>query len=291
MTLPPALRERVEAGHGPVRATHPVGGGCIHSAARVELPGGPAFLKWGVAPPGLFGTEAVALDALRPRADGLTVPRVLGVADGNGTEPGWLLLEWLDTSPGTGGETLGRGLAALHAPAGGGWGWERDGWIGPLPQRNTPASSWAEFWWTRRLEPQLRSARDAGRSPGEPAEWSTLRERLPELLAPAEADRPSLLHGDLWSGNALALRGGGAALVDPAPYRAHREVDLAMSELFGGFPASFYAAYREMRPLLPGYRSGRRAIYQLYPLLVHLNLFGGGYLASTGEVLRSALAA
>jgi fructosamine-3-kinase len=110
------------------------------------------------------------------------------------------------------------------------------------------------------------------------------------VLAAAEEEGPSLLHGDLWSGNVLMLGSGEAALVDPAAYRGHREVDLAMAELFGGFAPGFLTAYREQRPLQPGYERGRRPIYQLYPLLVHLNLFGGGYSASVQRALRAALA-
>ncbi len=186
-------------------------------------------------------------------------------------------------------ERLGRGLAALHrAGRADGWGWMEDNFIGPLPQANAPAASWAEFWRTRRLEPQLELARRGGRMPGKAAEWDRLMDRLPELLAPAEADGPSLLHGDLWGGNVLAAPGG-PAIIDPAVYRGHREADLAMTELFGGFGDGFRAAYREAWPLQPGYPA-RRAVYQLWYLLIHVNLFGGGYGARTAAVLREALA-
>jgi fructosamine-3-kinase len=99
------------------------------------------------------------------------------------------------------------------------------------------------------------------------------------------------VHGDLWNGNVLVMEGGGPAFIDPAPYEGHREVDLAMTELFGGFDTGFYAAYEEGWPLLPGYRELRRYVYQLYYLLVHVNLFGGGYHARTATALRRALAA
>ncbi|HEX2092388.1 MAG TPA: fructosamine kinase family protein, partial [Longimicrobiaceae bacterium] len=166
-----------------------------------------------------------------------------------------------------------------------------DNFIGPLPQPNAPAAGWAEFWRDRRLEPQLRRARDAGHSPGPPADWERLFARLPGLLAPAERDGSSLLHGDLWSGNVVAGAGGEPWLVDPAAYRGHREVDLAMAGLFGGFSARFHAAYAEAWPLLPGYPEGRRAVYQLYYLLVHVVLFGGGYVERTRAALREALRA
>lgn len=136
--------------------------------------------------------------------------------------------------------------------------------------------------------PQLALARRAGRLPATEAEWARLLDHLPKLLAAAEDDGPSLLHGDLWSGNAMATADG-PALIDPAVYRGHREADLAMTELFGGFDARFHVAYREAWPLLPGYAEERRAVYQLYYLLVHVNLFGGGYVAQTAGVLRRAL--
>ncbi|MBW3569937.1 MAG: fructosamine kinase family protein [Gemmatimonadetes bacterium] len=258
---------------------------------RVELADGPVFVKYNAdAPPGLFAAEARGLDALRAAAEGLVVPRVLAWAEAEEGAPAWLALEWLHPSPRARdfGERLGRGVAALHrARREDGWGWMEDNFIGPLPQANAPAASWEEFWRVRRLEPQLELARAAGRLPGKVAEWDRLLDQLPELLAPAEADGPSLLHGDLWGGNVLAAPGG-PALVDPAVHRGHREADLAMTELFGGFGGGFHAAYGEAWPLQPGYPV-RRAVYQLWYLLVHVNLFDGGYGAQTAAVLREAL--
>ncbi|HEV2149755.1 MAG TPA: fructosamine kinase family protein [Longimicrobiaceae bacterium] len=296
MTLPAAVRRRVEARFGAVRDARPVGGGCVNPALRLELPDGPAFLKYNAdAPAGLFPAEARALRALRAAAgEELRVPEVLAAWDpaeeGAPGEPGWLLLEWIEPgAPGPGyDERLGRGLAALHRLADGRWGWEEDNFIGPLPQPNASTSTWAEFWRERRLEPQLRRARDAGYA-DDAREWARLLDRLPDLLGPAEEDGPALLHGDLWGGNVLPAATGEPALVDPAAYRGHREVDLAMSELFGGFAPRFRAAYAEARPLLPGYREGRRAAYQLFYLLVHVNLFGGAYVAQTRSALREAL--
>jgi protein-ribulosamine 3-kinase len=290
--IPDALRHALEARLGPVRGAAPVSGGCINHGMRVELADGPVFVKHNPdAPLGLFAAEARGLDALRAAADGLVVPRALAWAEAQGGAPAWLALEWLEPSRRAPdfAERLGRGLAALHrAGRGEGWGWMEDNFIGPLPQANTPAASWAEFWRARRLEPQLELARRGGKSPGKPAEWDRLMDRLPALLSPAEEDGPSLLHGDLWGGNVLTTSDG-PALIDPAVYRGHREADLAMTELFGGFGDAFYAAYREAWPLQPGYPK-RRAVYQLWYLLVHVNLFGGGYGAQTADVLRQALA-
>jgi fructosamine-3-kinase len=286
--LPESLRRSLGAYLGPVGEARAVSGGSINHAARVDGPNGAFFVKYSVeAPAGIFAAEARGLEALAAACSGLVVPRVLAVCDD--PEPGtpaWLALEWLEPVPRTAdvGERLGRGLAALHR-TGGAWGWDEDNFIGSLPQENAPAGSWAVFWWERRLEPQLRRARTAGRLPGREREWERLREALPRLLAPAEDDGPSLLHGDLWSGNVVATPRG-PALVDPAVYRGHREVDLAMTELFGGFGPDFHAAYEEAWPLRPGYREERRGVYQLFYLLVHVNLFGGDYVAQTAEVLR-----
>ncbi len=299
MTLPDAVRRRVEARWGPVREARPVGGGSISSALRLELPGGPAFLKHADgAPAGMFPAEARALEALRHAAGGdLRVPEVRAAFDpaeeGAPGEPGWILMEWIEPGPrGPGfGERLGRGLALLHRGTEGRIGWAEDNFIATLPQPNGEADEWAGFWRDRRLEPQLRRARDAGHAPGEARDWERLFAGLPGLLAPGDEVVPSMLHGDLWSGNVLASAAGEPCLVDPAVYLGHREVDLAMADLFGGFPERFHPAYEEVWPLLPGYREGRRAAYQLFYLLVHVNLFGGGYVARTRAALREALAA
>jgi len=291
--LPDAVRSEVEGALGTVRSAQPVGGGSISRAWRVGTADGTAFLKYhATAPAEMFAAEAAGLDALRSAAGGdLRVPTVLAIG-GDGDRGGWIALEWLEpASPGKDhAERLGRGLAAVHRNDGGGWGWERDNWIGSLPQENLPAPSWPEFWRDRRLAPQLALARRAGRLPAAEKEWERLFDRLPELLKAGDEDGPSLLHGDLWSGNALSTDAG-PAIIDPAVYRGHREVDLAMTELFGGFDPRFFAAYEDAWPLLPGYREHRRGIYQLYYLLVHVNLFGGGYVGQTAEVLHRLLAA
>jgi fructosamine-3-kinase len=292
--IPDALRSAVEARLGPVRGARNVGGGCINHGMRLELADGPVFLKYNAsAAPGMFAAEARGLLALREAADGeLIVPRPLAWAEAEGGVPAWLAMEWLEPASRSGdfAERLGRGLAGLHGLATDDedqWGWMEDNFIGALPQENGWAGDWPEFWRTRRLEPQLRMARSAGRLPGREADWDRLFARLPDLLGDAEADGPSLLHGDLWGGNVLATADG-PALIDPAVYRGHREADLAMTELFGGFGERFYAAYRETWPLLDGYEA-RRPVYQLWYLLVHVNLFGGGYVEQTAAVLREAL--
>jgi fructosamine-3-kinase len=289
VTLPAAVRASVERQVGAIRSVAPVGGGCISDTYRVESGARPIFLKHhAAAPAGMFAAEADGLRALRAAAgDALRVPAVVAIDDA-GDAAAWIALEWLEPGPrGPGfGERLGRGLAALHrAKTAGGWGWPRPNFIGSLPQENAPSPSWGEFWRDRRIIPQLRQAADAGRDTGPRRLWERLLDRLPELLVEAEEDGLSLLHGDLWSGNVLSASGD-PAIIDPAVYRGHREVDLAMAELFGGFDARFHAAYAEAWPLCPGYRELRRGIYQLYYLLVHVTLFGGGYTAQALATLR-----
>ena len=289
--IPGALRRAAEAHLGPIHSASPVSGGCINNGLRVLTDAGPVFLKYNPqAPPGMFAAEAHALDQLREQAAELVVPRVMAHAEADGDAPAWIALEWLEPAARSPEflERLGRGLAQMHrAAVDRSWGWERDNYIGSLPQANTPAASWSGFWRERRIEPQLDLARGAGRLPGRQADWERLLDRLPAILAPAEEDSPSLVHGDLWSGNVLSTAAG-PALIDPATYRGHREVDLAMADLFGGFGSRFHAAYGEAWPLQTGY-DVRRPVYQLYYLLVHVNLFGGGYVQQTSAVLQEVL--
>lgn len=269
----------------------PVTGGCIHQTVRLSTNlREDFFLKWALGPVSdVFAAEADGLRALGDSTD-LTVPEVIGYSDA-GKKPAWLLLEYIpqgSPSPNYA-ERLGGALAALHDPREGPYGWHRSNYIGSLPQANTTMDDWPAFWWSERLEPQLAVARANGRLAGKDREWDTLESRLPTVLGGAAEDGCAILHGDLWSGNVYPGPSGEPVLVDPAVYRGHREVDLAMTELFGGFPRAFYSAYDDRRPLADGYEDIRRNVYQLYPLLVHLNLFGGAYLNGVERALRSTL--
>jgi len=186
-------------------------------------------------------------------------------------------------------ERLGRGLAALHRfeqdPSSRRLGLDHDNFIGGLSQMNGPASAatWPAFYRERRLEPQLRSAIDHGLvSPSMRRDFERLFATLDELVGPPEP--PARLHGDLWGGNLLVDEAGEPCLIDPAVYAGHREVDLAMMRLFGGFGPSVFAAYDEAYPLTDGHE-GRVPLYQLYFLMVHVNLFGGSYLPGVGRAL------
>ena len=296
--MPEAIREPVAeavrdafGAHHTIRRALPLSGGCISHALRLDTTAGAsAFLKYRLpAEPGagMFQAEADSLRAL-DAARALRVPAVLGVADASAS---WVLLEWLEPRPPSPADwrQLGRGLAQLHATRADRFGWNADNFIGSLPQANAWHDDWAEFWDSQRLTPRFHAARAAGLLNSRDEQMlDALRARLPALLEPAAADGPSLLHGDLWAGN-VHVHTGGPAVVDPSSYYGHGEVDLAMAGLFGGFPPEFYASYTESRPLTDGHEL-RRAVYQLYYLLVHVELFGVGYVERTRAALRAALA-
>jgi fructosamine-3-kinase len=267
-----------------IEIAQPVGGGSINDAYRLETEAGRFFVKVNHADrfPSMFEAEADGLRRLRA-AGALRVPEV--IEHGEDHDDTFLLLEWIE-----GGikgpdfwEAFGRGLAQLHRNTQGRFGLERDNYIGSLRQVNTPEADWQSFFIRHRLEPQVRMARDRKRvEAGMAIRFERLFHRLDKLF-PAEP--PALLHGDLWSGNFLCDARGNPVLIDPAVYYGHREMDLAMTRLFGGFDDPFYAAYQADRPLEQGWEE-RVDLCNLYPLLVHVNLFGGGYVAQVEAVLR-----
>lgn len=288
-----SLRHALEAALGAriVRAAS-VGGGDINEAHRVELVDGRrVFVKSHAhAPPRMFTTEAEGLDWLR-EAQALKVPVVLAVQEpAHPHGAGFLALENIEAGPRPPdfGERFGRGLAALHRSGAPRFGWTRNNFIGTLPQSNEPVSGneWARFYGERRLEPQLRHAVDAGHVPARlAAALGALLARLPDLVGPPEP--PARLHGDLWGGNHMASASGEPVIFDPAVYGGHREMDLAMMRLFGGYEPRTFAAYEEAFPLAPGH-GARVPLCQLYPLLVHVNLFQGSYVSQLETALRAA---
>jgi fructosamine-3-kinase len=262
-----------------VETASPVAGGDINEAWEVRLADGrTVFAKTHArADPAMFPAEARGLEWLRA-AGALRIPEVLAA------EAEVLALERIDSAPRRAGfdDELGRGLAALHRFGAPSFGVDHDNFIGRLPQPNAPLPSWSEFYRERRLGAQLRAARRAGLADAAlERDFDRLFARLPDLVGPEEP--PARLHGDLWGGNLHVDEHGAPCLIDPAVYGGHREVDLAMMRLFGGFSPRVFAAYEEAYPLAPG-AADRVALYQLYPLLVHVNLFGGGYV---GSVRRS----
>lgn len=283
MTFARALEDSLAAitGAGAARTT-PVHGGDINDAWRAELTDGrTVFVKTNTSPPaGMFAAEAHGLRWLA--APG--VARVPGVI---GHDEHALVLEWLE--PGapardTAAE-LGRDLAALHRAGAPCFGLDAPSFIATLPQDNTPSATWAELWFERRLRPMVERAIALGRGP---ARWRTAVDELAAragVLAPDEP--PARLHGDLWSGNVM-VSGGRPALVDPAVYGGPREVDLAMLALFGGLDDRTLAAYDEAYPLEPMWDE-RVPLWQLYPLLVHVVLFGGSYVTSVERAFVACL--
>lgn len=269
-------------------AAEPLGGGCINNGARVETDSGVTlFLKWNSSsPPGMFEAEAAGLSALSA-VSSLRVPKPLAWSDRlDGTA--WLIMEYVArgrVDP-KAERQLGRGLAQMHThPTEGGFGWESDNWIGSLGQSNTTWVRWGDFWRDRRIGPQLQLARRRGAALD--SAFDTLLDLIPDALS--DVERPELVHGDLWGGNWFASERGEPVLIDPAVYRGHGEVDLAMSELFGGFGRSFYDAYDDVRSIDSAYTAYRKDLYQLYYLLVHVNLFGHAYEAGSLQAAQNVL--
>ncbi len=265
-----------------------VGGGCINTATVVESNKARYFVKVNRAERlWMFEAEAKGLVSLAATSS-VTVPAPVctGVSDGDA----FLVLEYLplgrsSTACAT---VLGAQLAALHALPQPCFGFESDNAIGSTPQHNPRCEDWVGFFRRHRLEFQLALANETGQG------GSTLQDKGARLcdrlggLFFGYAPAPSLLHGDLWSGNYAALENGAPVIFDPAVYWGDREADLAMTELFGGFPRAFYDAYAEASPMDPGYRV-RRTLYNLYHVLNHLNLFGSAYARQAEDMIDRLL--
>ena len=275
-----------------IRSRRRISGGDVNAAFELTLTGGKKIFRKANAKDkeAFFTAEAAGLAAIAQTGT-IGTPHILCCGT-EGGEDGYafLLMELLaGNSPAPRcWETFGYELAALHrAPAaefvpGGIFGFARDNYIGAREQKNTPAGNWRVFFRDCRLAPRLR---DGARyfDTTMQSKASCLLERVEELLL--EPAYPSLLHGDLWSGNVITGKDGRVWLIDPAVYVGHAEADLAMTELFGGFPPEFYAAYKEAAPLEPGYEC-RRDLYNLYHLLNHLNLFGSAYYPAVRRIVE-----
>lgn len=287
--LADSVHEAVENQLGDIRQVQSVSGGDIASAMAVDTVSGRVFVKWGYGEAGnAFEEEAEGLRALRTAKSSFVVPDVLLASNGFGNTPGCLVLEWLEIiRPSAGDYTrFGTALAELHTnlEERERYGFMLDNRIGRLPQYNTWMTHWPTFFVQRRLEPQIDLARKSGKWRNV---WNRPIDRL--LRDPGETlpdnPLPSLVHGDLWSGNAL-FTPDGPALIDPATYYGHAETDLAMMDLFGGFPVEVYKAYFGNTPKMSGFEQ-RQTVYQLYHLINHLNHFGSGYASGVERTLGS----
>jgi fructosamine-3-kinase len=280
----------------PVRSSRALRGGDVAQSHRMELDDGrTVFAKMHPDPPaGFFTTEAAGLRWLGEPA-AVAVPEVLAVSDGgdgdgDGDEPPFLVLEWIELGhprAHTEGD-LGRGLAALHQSTPATFGREDRRSTGSRGLPNEPCDTWAEFYATQRMAPLARLARDGRALPDRAvAQLERLdAARLAEVGGPPEP--PARLHGDLWAGNRVVDVDGNSWLIDPAAHGGHREFDLAMMRLFGGFGIECFAAYAEVHPLADGWEQ-RVALHQIAPLVVHAIKFGGGYLeAATRAIAQYA---
>ena len=277
-----------------IAGRRPVHGGDINESYCLSLSDGTAvFMKCNTLKNlSFFEAEAKGLEALR-KANAIGVPKALAIGTDKAQRISFLLMEYLERAAKLTKywEMYGRELAALHradctefAEAGQGrpFGFTHDNYIGASPQVNTPKENWITFYRECRLFPQIKMA-DRYFDSGTRKQCTKLLDHLDSYLT--EPEFPSLIHGDLWSGNSICGPDGKAWILDPAAYVGHYEAELAMTELFGGNPDSFYSAYHEVTPIDSGYRD-RRDLYNLYHLLNHLNLFGGSYRGSVQRILN-----
>lgn len=282
-----SISDFLATGTGPplrILSASPVGGGCINQCFRLGTTHSDYFLKFNhnQAYPGMFEKESLGLSML---SESNTI-RVPGVIHHAIAEPyALLLLEFVSNGTRKPGfwEQFGYSLAGLHKHTSASFGLEYDNYIGSLPQKNQQQPDWAGFFIAERLEPMVKMARDEGKINSQYVRlFEQFYGRLKSLVP---GEKPALLHGDLWSGNFMTDEQGNPCLVDPAVYYGHRETDLAMTRLFGGFQAAFYQSYAEAFPLEKGWED-RMDIHNLYPLMVHVNLFGGGYALDVKRILE-----
>lgn len=256
-----------------VTGVRAIGGGCINQTYRIDNGTQRYFVKLNDSGSlAMFEAEVAGLLEIR-QANAIRVP--VPICHGENNQVAWLVLEYLELGGHGKASDLGEQLAMLHRSAAKQFGWFRDNTLGQTPQINTQASDWVDFWRVRRLQYQL----DLAATNGFHGKLQQLGEQLLcdlDKLLPKSPQLPSLLHGDLWGGNYAYDQSGNPVLFDPAVYYGDREADIAMTELFGGFSADFYAAYRYNYPLDSGYNT-RKVVYNLYHILNHLNLFGSSY--------------
>ncbi len=267
--------------------TRSIGGGDINSAYCLQGVDKPYFVKLNHADKAdMFAAEADGLAELAA-TNTLRIPKP--IVHGVAVNQAFLVLEYIDfgSSSAASQRQFGQQLALLHLQPQPYFGWHRDNTIGSTPQPNAKNADWIEFWRTQRLQHQLDLAATKGYRGHLQTSGAQLSNKLDGFFD-GYSPQPSLLHGDLWGGNAATDTGGNPVIFDPACYYGDREADLAMTELFGGFGSDFYAAYKDTYPISEGYGI-RKTLYNLYHILNHLNLFGSGYLGQAENMILKLL--
>ena len=284
----PDLKSRLEKFLSePIKFTSSISGGCIADSRKLQFESGKIYFLKQLrgSSPGGFDAEEVGLKELR-KSSTVNVPEVVRKG------PDFLLLQWIEegfSRTSSSMEMLGIQFAEMHRFRGKKFGFSEDNYLGGSPQLNKPSKegsqNWAVFYAENRLEIQTSLAVKNGYATSELRNlMENLIKKFPDFISGTE-EEPSLMHGDLWSGNYLIDKNGIPWLIDPAVYYGHREADLAMTSLFGGFSNSFYSAYKSTYPIESGY-ADREPLYHLYHLLNHLNLFGTGYYSQVISILR-----
>jgi len=285
--IPDSVTQQIQQSLGSnIESSQSVSGGSINRAAKVTLSDGrTCFLKWNTtADPHMFEVEEKGLELLKSANTSLRVPDVFATGKTE-TDTGYLLQEFITEgrSEPTSAQEFGQALATMHQHHEDRYGLDHDNYIGKLPQSNDWHDNWIDFFVEERMQPQLKMATDAGKlGSSTVARFESMYKQLPDIF-PEEP--PSLLHGDLWGGNYFFDETGQATIYDPAVYYGHREIELGFTHLFGGFPRAFYDSYEEAYPLESGF-SQRKDVYNLYPLLVHTNLFGGSYARQVEGIVK-----
>lgn len=280
--LPEPILEHIEGQfEADISGFKRVHGGDINHSGQIALnDGAKYFIKWNMdSDPSMFEAEAKGLKILSRAHSGLIIPTVHSFGDT------FLVMEWLGEGVAnqTSSYDFGQQLALLHKNTADEFGLNHNNFIGKLPQSNNKHSNWPDFFAIERIEPQIKLAIESGKI--DRSLFRTVQLLYGKLGSLFPYEKPALVHGDLWSGNFMYLQNGGSAIYDPAVYYGHREMDVSMTRLFGGFSDKFYEGYLDEFPLEPGFED-RIKLYNLYPILVHANLFGGSYSRQAEQIIK-----